>query len=93
MYRYVLTNLVFVAAAYGYVRYKKQNVSRPVVLLAAGLFGLTMIFDAIIIGLDIVRYYPEHILGLYIANIPLEDLSYPLVAAGLIPALWKKNDQ
>lgn len=91
MYRYALLNLVFMAIAAAYVAYKRPPLGRNIIFTLAILCVLTAVFDSIIIGLDIVRYYPEHILGIYIGKAPIEDFAYSLVAVGLVPALWCKS--
>ncbi|MBE1514606.1 lycopene cyclase domain-containing protein [Nesterenkonia halotolerans] len=52
------------------------------------LLILTAVFDNVIIGLDIVRYGHEHLLGVYLWLAPIEDFSYSLAAVLLLPALW-----
>ncbi len=49
---------------------------------------LTAVFDNVIIGLDIVRYGHEHLLGVYLWLAPIEDFSYSLAGVLLLPALW-----
>ena len=57
-------------------------------LTAVVLLSLTAVFDNVIIGLDIVRYGHEHLMGLYLGLAPLEDFSYSLAAVLLLPAAW-----
>ena len=52
------------------------------------LFILTAIFDNVMIGLGLFFYEPALLLGVNIGLAPLEDFSYPLAAALLLPALW-----
>lgn len=52
------------------------------------LLILTAIFDSIIVGLDIVGYNPDKILGVYLGFAPVEDFFYALLAAIIVPALW-----
>ncbi|WP_218220733.1 lycopene cyclase domain-containing protein [Nesterenkonia sp. Act20] len=52
------------------------------------LLILTAVFDNVIIGLDIVRYGHEHLLGVYLWLAPIEDFSYSLAGVLLLPALW-----
>lgn len=59
-----------------------------VALTALVLLSLTAIFDNVLIGLDIVRYGHEHLMGLYLGLAPLEDFSYSLAALLLLPAAW-----
>jgi lycopene cyclase domain-containing protein len=55
---------------------------------AVVLLALTAIFDNVMIALDLFTYPPEHLSGLRIGLAPLEDFSYPLCAAFLIPAVF-----
>jgi lycopene cyclase domain-containing protein len=52
------------------------------------LLILTAVFDNLIVGLDIVRYDPNKILGIYIFKAPLEDFMYSLLAIIIVPAVW-----
>ena len=55
---------------------------------AVVLVVLTAIFDNVMIALDLFTYPPEHLSGLRIGLAPLEDFSYPVCAAFLIPAVF-----
>ena len=55
---------------------------------AVVLVVLTAIFDNAMIALDLFTYPPEHLSGLRIGLAPLEDFSYPVCAAFLIPAVF-----
>nr|WP_316304032.1 lycopene cyclase domain-containing protein [Clavibacter michiganensis] len=56
---------------------------------AGGLLVLTAIFDNLMIAADLFAYPPEHLSGLRIGLAPIEDFSYPLCAAFLIPAVFE----
>ncbi|RLK49112.1 lycopene cyclase domain-containing protein [Microbacterium telephonicum] len=56
-------------------------------LAAIGLVLLTAVFDNVMIALDLFTYPPEHLSGLRIGLAPLEDFSYPVCAAFLVPAV------
>lgn len=51
---------------------------------------LTAVFDSIIVGLDIVAYNPDKILGITIGKAPIEDFFYALSASIIVPTLWNK---
>ena len=55
---------------------------------AAVLLVLTAIFDNIMIGVGLIDYPEQHLSGLRIGIAPLEDFSYPLCAAFLVPAVY-----
>ena len=60
-------------------------------LIAGGiLLVLTVVFDNVMIAVGLMRYAPDAISGLMIGLVPLEDLSYPLATALMLPALWHR---
>lgn len=64
------------------------RMSRALFITLVGLFVLTAVFDNVIVGLNIVGYHPEKILGFYIGVAPVEDFFYALLVVMLIPAIW-----
>lgn len=52
------------------------------------LLVLTAIFDNVMIGVGLIDYPEQHLSGLRIGIAPLEDFSYPLCAAFLVPAVY-----
>ena len=54
------------------------------------LLLLTLVFDNLLIWLDMYRYAPDKIVGFYVWFAPIEDFMYPLLAAIVIPATWNK---
>lgn len=52
------------------------------------LLTLTVVFDGLIVALNIVSYDRTKILGLTIGPAPIEDLIYTIAAIAIIPALW-----
>lgn len=57
-------------------------------LAAAVLVVLTAVFDNIMIASDLVEYPEEHLSGLRIGVAPIEDFSYSVCAAFLVPAVF-----
>ena len=57
-------------------------------LAAIVLLTLTAVFDNIMIAAGLFTYPSEHLSGVHIGLAPIEDFSYPLGAAFLIPAVW-----
>jgi lycopene cyclase domain-containing protein len=95
---YLVLNLVFVALVVIVLRIRTIVYRRAWLFALTALLLLTVVFDNLIIGFDIVDYNPDKLLGLYIGNIPVEDFFYTVLAALLIPALWhtlesKRNDK
>lgn len=56
-------------------------------LTALVLVGLTLVFDNLMIAVDLFSYPPEHLSGLKLGLAPVEDFAYPLCAAFLVPAV------
>lgn len=54
----------------------------------AVLVALTAVFDTIMIAAELFHYDDAHLLGLFVGLAPIEDFSYPLAAALLLPAVW-----
>jgi lycopene cyclase domain-containing protein len=60
----------------------------PVVSTALHLVVLTLVFDSLMIGVGLVSYDPEKILGVYLWDAPIEDFAYSIAAAIAMPTLW-----
>lgn len=56
-------------------------------LVLAALVVLTLVFDNLMIAVDLYRY-GEGVSVAKIGGAPVEDLAWPVVAALLLPALW-----
>ncbi|MEV8266168.1 lycopene cyclase domain-containing protein [Microbacterium sp. NPDC076911] len=57
-------------------------------LAAAFVCVLTAIFDNLMIAADLVVYPAEHLSGIFIGLAPIEDFSYSVCAAFLVPAVF-----
>ncbi|WP_438352603.1 lycopene cyclase domain-containing protein [Microbacterium sp. CJ88] len=57
-------------------------------IAAVVLCALTAVFDNLMIAAGLFTYPPEHLSGLRIGLAPLEDFSYPICAAFLVPAVF-----
>lgn len=55
---------------------------------AAALIVLTAIFDNLMIASGLVVYPPENLSGITIGIAPIEDFSYSVCAAFLVPAVF-----
>ncbi|MCM3696272.1 lycopene cyclase domain-containing protein [Microbacterium oleivorans] len=51
------------------------------------LIAFTAVFDNLMIAADLFTYPEEHISGIRVGLAPIEDFSYPLCAAFLLPAI------
>ncbi|WP_083504732.1 lycopene cyclase domain-containing protein [Nesterenkonia jeotgali] len=86
---YLWLSLAFmVPAVFAAVLLRREIHWGAVGLTTLVLLSLTAVFDNVIIGLDIVRYGHEQLMGLYLGLAPLEDFSYSLAAVLGLPALW-----
>jgi lycopene cyclase domain-containing protein len=56
----------------------------PILLLLV----LTAIFDNLMIGVGLVGYDPDTLLGFYVGIAPIEDFAYSIAALILLPATW-----
>jgi len=52
------------------------------------LVALTAVFDNLMIAAGLFSYPPEHLSGLRVGLAPLEDFSYAVCAAFLVPAAF-----
>lgn len=60
----------------------------PSVIAGAVLVTLTLVFDNLMIAVGLVAYEPGQLSGIMIGVAPVEDLSYPIATAALLPAVW-----
>ncbi|GIG54121.1 lycopene cyclase domain-containing protein [Demequina activiva] len=63
--------------------------SRPLLLTAAVLLTLTVVFDNVIVGTGIVDYDEALISGVRMPIAPIEDLAYAIGAVLLVPTVWE----
>lgn len=71
-------------------RFRLKIASTKVLLsLIAILLLLTLIFDFYLTSLPIVIYNNNSILNIKIATIPIEDFSYTIAVAIIVPSLFK----
>lgn len=87
---YLLLNFVFtlVAAFVVWALRKKLKFGSALWTLVA-LLATTLVFDNMIVGFGIVAYDPNQILGLKLGFAPIEDFGYAVVAAFLVPAVFR----
>ncbi len=57
-------------------------------VVALALVVLTVVFDNLMIAVDLYSYAEDASVAL-LGAAPVEDLAWPLVAALLLPALWR----
>ena len=83
---FVAVTLVVTLATLRRPRFRQRMASSA--LTALVLVGLTLVFDNLMIAVDLFSYPQEHLSGLKLGLAPLEDFAYPLCAAFLVPALF-----
>ncbi|WP_159449691.1 lycopene cyclase domain-containing protein [Demequina sp. NBRC 110057] len=87
---YVLLSVVVLAVlAVACLPVLRRLPHRPLALTALVLLTLTVVFDNVIVGLDIVAYDQDLISGLRMPIAPVEDLAYAVGAVLLVPTLWE----
>lgn len=62
----------------------------PALTAGVGLVALTAVFDNVMITAGLFGYAPEGLLGPAVGLAPIEDFAYPLSAAVILPALWRR---
>lgn len=90
MMTYLLLNLVFIFFVIIALGLKPGRPSRPWLICMLALLGLTLVFDNIIIALQIVGYDSTKLLGVYAGIAPIEDFMYAILAVIMITAVWQK---
>lgn len=61
------------------------------VLITVGVTGaLTAVFDSLMIATGLFTYSPDRISGVRIGLAPIEDFAYPIAAALVCTALWRR---
>lgn len=93
METYLLINIIFIAGVWLAFRIRPKKPTKVWLLTLACLLALTAIFDSVIVGLDIVGYDSEKILGIFIGKAPIEDFFYAVLAVILIPTAWKAAEK
>ena len=90
MATYVALNVVFLAVVLTVLKWRRLLVwNRSAIVTLLILTVCTAVFDSLIIAAGIVDYDTTKILGMYIGTAPIEDFMYALLAAVIVPALWK----
>jgi lycopene cyclase domain-containing protein len=83
---FVVVTVLATLATRGHPRFRERMASSG--LLALVLVALTLVFDNLMIAIDLFTYPAEHLSGLRLGLAPVEDFAYPLCAAFLVPAVF-----
>ena len=90
MATYVALNVVFLAVILAVLKWRRLLVwDRSAIVTLLILIVCTAVFDSLMITAGIFEYTASKILGIYIGAAPIEDFMYALLAAAIVPALWK----
>lgn len=90
MATYLVLNTVYLVTVLAILKWRGLLAwNRSVVGTLCILTACTAVFDSLIIAAGIVDYDTTKILGMYIGTAPIEDFMYALLAAVIVPALWK----
>ncbi|WP_372774030.1 lycopene cyclase domain-containing protein [Mangrovibacterium sp.] len=75
---YTFFNFLFLAVYLAYVIFRNKFKPHLTKFFLAYLIGILpfLIVNGILTSLPVVEYHPEHIIGLRIINIPIEDFGY-----------------
>jgi lycopene cyclase domain-containing protein len=57
-------------------------------LTLVALLVLTVVFDNLMIAVDLFRYQDDQVSGVQVGLAPVEDLAWPVAAALGLPGLW-----
>lgn len=87
---YLLLNLLFCITLLFFLPKKRAKPSKAWWFTLVIVVVLTMVFDPIIIALNIVAYDPTKLLGVYLFGAPIEDFFYAVYAVCLVPLVWSK---
>lgn len=89
MATYLIVNVIFLVAVVVLLRVRRRHFNMAFCITLTALLLLTAIFDSLIVGLGIVGYNPDLLLGMYIGAAPIEDFFYAILAAFIVPRLWE----
>ena len=88
---YLLINTAFTAFALVVTRPQIRRLKSAPWLTSLLVVGLmTLVFDNLIVGLQIVGYNPTLITGLRLGYVPIEDFGYLVTGSFLVPCLWQR---
>lgn len=96
---YALLNTIFLGLALWFTVIAYALSARRGMIVGTRLFKIialtllvmmmtTAVFDNVIIGVGLVAYDPELLLGSYVGIAPIEDFAYTLAGVMILPALW-----
>lgn len=93
MITYLILNLAFFVTLVMFMPNRFKKIPKAWWVTLGGLLVLTLVFDPLIIYLNIVDYNPDKVLGLYLFGAPIEDFFYAVYAACIVPLVWNRLDE
>lgn len=90
MMTYLILNVLFLLTVLIFLPQKITKPRSAWWVTLSVIVALTLVFDPIIIALDIVGYDNSKILGLKFFGAPVEDLFYALYAVIIVPLIWHR---
>lgn len=90
MATYLILNILFIVGVCLLGKVKPRRPSKAFLVTLLALLLLTVLFDNVIVGLSIVDYDPQKILGIKLLHAPVEDFMYAILAVILVPLLWRR---
>jgi lycopene cyclase domain-containing protein len=98
MATYLTLNILFAAIVLLTLGVRRHKPSRVWLVTFLIIVILTALFDSVIVGLSIVSYNHDKIIGIFVGLAPIEDFFYAILACIIVPFLWnslsiKKNNK
>lgn len=88
---YLALNLTFMLIAFVILNLvSRKSPWRAIGFTMFWMLLVTLVFDNVIIGLDIVDYDPTKISGILLGLAPIEDFAYTVVAVLAVGIIWTK---
>ncbi len=88
---YLALNLTFMFIAFVTLNLvSRKSPWRAIGLTMLWMLLVTLVFDNIIIGLEIVGYDKSKISGILLGLAPIEDFAYTVVAVLAVSIIWTK---
>lgn len=90
MATYLILNCIMCLALMAVFRPSVHRLPAAQKYTLIALLVLTAIFDNLLIIYGVIDYNSTKLLGLYIGKAPIEDFFYAVVAAMVVPLVWRR---
>lgn len=89
--RYVVVSIVVLTFVALVTRPWRPDFPRKSALITFAILALlTLIFDNMLVGLNIVAYKESAISGVRLGTAPIEDFAYTVAVCLIIPRFWQR---